>query len=180
MPAGSYSPGSIHSTSTEEAKEEKGAKDAQSAAARSVEWSALNPPTLQATAGAPVRLLLQLHDKLGLPTRLRAGHPVFLLARRVSAPPAAAAAAAAAAAEAVVVATDGDATARGGASAEVDRPVLNPPTARGSASADAAPPGGAVLGPTRTLAPTRTPTLAPTRTRTPTPTPTLPVPVPLP
>ena len=176
MPAGSYSPGSIHSTSTEEAKEEKGAKDAQSAAARSVEWSALNPPTLQATAGAPVRLLLQLHDKLGLPTRLRAGHPVFLLARRVSAPPAAAAAAAAEA----VVATDGDATARGGASAEVDRPVLNPPTARGSASADAAPPGGAVLGPTRTLAPTRTPTLAPTRTRTPTPTPTLPVPVPLP
>jgi len=125
MPAGSYSPGSIHSTSTEEAKEEKGAKDAQGAAARSAESSALNPPTLQATAGAPVRLLLQLHDKLGLPTRLRAGRPVFLLARRVSAPPAVAAAAEAAEA---VAATDGDAT------------------ARGSASADAALPGGAVLG----------------------------------
>ena len=165
MAAGSYSPGSIHSAGSEEMREAKGAApmaDAQGAAARSAEWSALNPPTLQATAGAPVRLLLQLYDKLGLPTRLRAGRPVLLLARRVSAPPAAAAAAAAEA----VVATDGDATARGSASADVDRPVLNPPMARGSASADAALPGGAVLKPIRTLAPT----LAPTRTRTRTPT----------
>ena len=81
MAAGSYSPGSIHSAGSEEMREAKGAApmaDAQGAAARSAEWSALNPPTLQATAGAPVRLLLQLYDKLGLPTRLRAGRPVLL------------------------------------------------------------------------------------------------------